>query len=484
MRPPKPETNALQTAPTEQLRDPILDSHAKDKAAERSSMKKIAVRLMPILFLAAALNYIDRTNIGFAKLQMQSDLGLSEVAFGLGAGMFFIAYVIFEVPSNLILHRVGARIWIARIMASWGVVVILMATIQNEMAFYILRFLLGAAEAGLLPGVVLYLTQWIPATRRAGVLGWFYVSIPVASMLGGPLTAILMGFQPFGLRGWQFMFIMEGLPCLVLAVFVFKYLSDRPEQASWLNSDEKKWLGVTIQREHDAKLGASKTKQSALAALRDPRVLGFSLVYFSMVIPIYVMGFFLPTIVKEMVGTSVPLAAIGWITAIPYLFTAVAMVLIARSSDKRQERPWHITLTLVSGAVALVVGALTLQSAPLVAILAICVALIGCMGPTPTFWAAAPASLVGAAAASGIALISSIGNIGGFISPYMVGLIREAIPGPSGSSAAMIVAAGVLLAGSFIMWLVGQSLRKRERLVGDPAGSTLQEAGRDTTAVH
>lgn len=483
MKPPKPENSTLQL-PTGQLQDPILDSHDNDKAAERSSMKKIALRLMPMLFLAAALNYIDRTNIGFAKLQMQSDLGLSEVAFGLGAGMFFVAYVILEVPSNLILHRVGARIWITRIMASWGIVVVLMATIQNETVFYILRFLLGAAEAGLLPGVVLYLTQWVPATRRAGLLGWFYVSIPVASMLGGPLTAILMGFQPFGLRGWQFMFILEGIPCLVLAIFIFKYLSDSPERAPWLTRDEKKWLGVTIRREQESKLGAAKTKQSALAALRDPRVLGFSLVYFSMVVPIYVMGFFLPTIVKEMVGTSVPLAAIGWITAIPYLFTAVAMVLIARSSDRRQERSWHITLTLLSGAVALVVGALTLQSAPLVAILAICLALVGCMGPTPTFWAAAPASLVGAAAASGIALISSIGNIGGFVSPYMVGLIREAIPGPAGSSAAMVVAACVLLAGSVVMWLVGRSLRRRERFADDLAAFATNDTDRDAATTR
>ena len=461
MTPSTFETSALQ-----QRVDPILDSHDNDRAAERSSMKKIALHLMPMLFIAAALNYIDRTNIGFAKLQMQSDLGLSEVAFGLGAGMFFVAYVIFEVPSNIILHRVGARMWITRIMASWGIVVVLMATIQNEMVFYILRFLLGAAEAGLLPGVVLYLTQWIPATRRAGVLGWFYVSIPVASMLGGPLSAILMSFQPFGLKGWQFMFIMEGIPCLVLAIFIFKYLCDSPERAPWLTADEKKWLGVTMRREQESKLGAAKTKHSAFAALKDPRVLGFSLVYFSMVVPIYVMGFFLPTIVKEMVSTSVPLASIGWITAIPYLFTAVAMVLIARSSDRRQERSWHITFTLLSGAVALVIGALTLQSAPLVAMCAICLALVGCMGPTPTFWAAAPASLVGAAAASGIALISSIGNIGGFVSPYMVSLIREAIPGPAGSSAAMVVAACVLLVGSATMGLVGRSVRRGERFAG------------------
>lgn len=426
-------------------------------------MKKVAFRMMPLLFLAAALNYIDRTNIGFAKLQMQSDLGLSEVAFGLGAGMFFVAYVIFEVPSNLILHKVGARIWITRIMLTWGIVVILMATIQNELVFYILRFLLGAAEAGLLPGVVLYLTQWIPATRRAGLLGWFYISIPVASMLGGPLTAILMGFQPFGLRGWQFMFVMEGLPCLVLAFFIFKYLRDRPEQAAWLTANEKKWLCTTISREQEAKSLVAKAKHSALGALKDPRVLGFSLVYFSMVVPIYVMGFFLPTIVKEMVGDSISLTGIGWITAIPYLFTAIAMVLIARSSDRRQERPWHITLTLLSGAVALVVAALTIQSAPVVAIIAICLALVGSMGPTPTFWAAAPASLVGAAAASGIALISSIGNIGGFVSPYMVGIIRQAVPGPMGSSYSMIVAAGVLLLGSGIMWMVGNSLRRQER---------------------
>ncbi len=427
-------------------------------AVESGAIRKFTVRVIPLLFLAAVLSYIDRTNIGVAKLMMQDDLYLSETAFGLGAGIFFVAYVLFEVPSNIVLHRIGARIWITRIMVTWGLITALTAFVSNIWMFYAMRFLLGAAEAGLLPGVVLLLTRWVPSANRARLLGLFFLAIPVASALGAPITGMLMSFAPWGLAGWQFMFIVEGLPCLLLAVAIFTMLPDEPGDAPWLSTAEKLWITTTIAAEHHQSTGAEDKSARWTSGLRNPRVLALSLVYFSMVVPIYLVGFFLPSIVREMTNGSTSTTSIGFLVAIPYVLTGFAMVFIARSSDRRQERMWHFVVPTLVGASGFLLAAVTISSAPLIAACGISLGTVGAMATIPTFWTVAPRFVYGAAAAAGIALISSIGNIGGFVSPYMFGVIRQSLPGESGNSISFTVGAMSLLVGAVAMIMVHRGI--------------------------
>ncbi|QDQ90260.1 MFS transporter [Rhodococcus sp. WB9] len=440
-------------------RRPNAAEHTTDYAPGSSISRKISFRIVPMLFLAALLSYVDRTNIGVAKLQMQNDLGLSEAAFGLGAGVFFIAYVLFEVPSNIALHRIGARIWIARIMITWGLVTALMSLVENIWMFYGMRFLLGAAEAGLLPGVVYYLTRWVPSANRGRILGLFFLAIPVASAIGSPLTSTLMSVNLWGLAGWQFMFIAEGLPCLLLAAVIVKFLPNEPGDARWLNASEAQWLTAKIDQEDPADTGGGTGHPHWTAGLKNYRVLMLAAVYFSMVVPIYLMGFFLPSIIKEMTGGTVGTTGIGYLAAVPYVFTGIAMVLISRSSDRTQERMWHFVVPTLAGACAWVIAAATVSSSPYIAAIAICVGTIGSMATIPTFWTTAPKIVSGAAAASGIALISSIGNIGGFVSPYMFGIIRDAFPGEAGNRLSFLVGAIILGIGGLIMIAVSKTLR-------------------------
>lgn len=428
------------------------------ESRESTISRKISFRIVPMLFLGALLSYVDRINIGVAKLEMQADLGLSEAAFGLGAGIFFIAYVLFEVPSNIALHRVGARMWIARIMVTWGLITALMSLVDNLWMFYGMRFLLGTAEAGLLPGVVYYLTRWVPSANRGRILGLFFLAIPVASAIGSPLSSTLMSFHPWGLTGWQFMFIAEGLPCLLLAAVIVKFLPNEPCDAQWLNSSEVQWITDKI-REEDPGLAMDGTGHSSWTdGLKNYRVLMLSGVYLSMIVPIYLMGFFLPSIIKEMTVGTVGTTGIGYLTAVPYIFTGIAMVLISRSSDRTQERMWHFAVPTLLGAVGWVVAAATVPSSPFVAAVAISVGTVGAMATVPTFWATAPKVVSGAAAASGIALISSIGNIGGFVSPYMFGIIRDTFPGETGNRLSFLVGAVVLGLAGLIMIVISKTL--------------------------
>ncbi|QTJ67288.1 MULTISPECIES: MFS transporter [Rhodococcus] len=446
-----------------------MDNHRRRNTAAQTSdsaphspestiSRKITFRIVPMLFLGALLSYVDRTNIGVAKLEMQADLGLTEAAFGLGAGIFFIAYVLFEVPSNIALHRLGARIWIARIMVTWGLITALMSLVDNLWMFYGMRFLLGAAEAGLLPGVVYYLTRWVPSANRGRILGLFFLAIPVASAIGSPLTSTLMSLQPWGLTGWQFMFIAEGLPCLLLAVVILKFLPNEPSDARWLDASEVQWITNKIRQENPDTTGNGIGHSSWTDGLKNYRVLMLSVVYFSMVVPIYLMGFFLPSIIKEMTGGTIGTIGIGYIAAVPYIFTGIAMVLISRSSDRTQERMWHFAVPTLIGASGWVVAAATVSSNPFVAAIAICVGTVGAMATIPTFWTTAPKVVSGAAAASGIALISSIGNIGGFVSPYMFGIIRDAFPGDAGNRLSFLVGAIVLGVGGILMITISKTL--------------------------
>ncbi|WP_109474554.1 MFS transporter [Ornithinimicrobium cavernae] len=434
---------------------------AEGSAVERSAMRRITLRLVLLLFVVYIFNYLDRTNIGIAKLHLQPDLGLSEAAYGLGAGLFFVGYVIFEVPSNVILYKVGARLWIARIMVTWGLVAMGMAFVQDEWSFYVLRFLLGVAEAGLVPGVILYLTQWIPSVRRARMIGIFYLAVPLSTVLGAPLSSWLMGFTPFGVDGWRFMFFVEGLPCLFIAVLVLRYLTDRPADADWLSDEERGWLIGELEKEETAESQHGHRVGSLFGALRDVRVLGMSVVYFSMIIPIYALAFFLPTIVDQMGSYST--LQIGFITAVPYVFASAGLVLLARRSDRLGERTYHYAVPAAVGAAGLVLAAFTLSTSPVLALLGFSLGAIGCISTLPCFWSETPKLLTGMAAAAGIALISSIGNIAGFVAPYMVALIKGEDGSMSGSTNAVLVCGAFLALAAVVMVAVGRSVAAAKR---------------------
>ncbi|MCE0764767.1 MFS transporter [Pseudonocardia kujensis] len=432
----------------------------------------MTLRLAVLLFFVYILNYLDRTNISIAKLQMQPDLGLSEAAFGLGAGLFFVGYVLFEVPSNMILHKVGARLWIARIMFTWGLVSMAMFLVQGEWSFYVLRFLLGVAEAGLVPGVVLYLSQWVPAQRRARLIGIFYLAVPISTVIGAPLSSWLMGFTPWGLTGWQFMFLVEGAPCLVMAFVVFRFLTDRPSQATWLTDQQRAWLLGELEREEAAHDAAGHRPGTLAAAAKDLGVLGMSAAFFCMIIPIYALAFFLPTIVKQL-GTFTT-GQIGLLTAIPYLFAALVMWFLSRNSDRTGERTWHYVITTLVGVVGLVLAASSLSTSPVLALVGFTLGAIGCLSPLAVFWAQAPYLLRGAAAAGGIALIAAIGNIAGFVSPYMVALIKGEGPGLGNSAAAITTAAVFLALAASSMFGVGRRIARRGATPAEPQHSVIR----------
>lgn len=439
---------------------------------ERGTMRRVTGRLVLILFAVYIFNYLDRTNIGIAKLHLQPDIGLSEAAYGLGAGLFFVGYVIFEVPSNILLFKVGARLWIARIMVTWGLVAIAMAFVQGESSFYVLRFLLGVAEAGLVPGVILYLTQWIPSVRRAQVIGLFYLAVPLSSVFGAPLSSWLMGFSPWGVEGWRFMFVVEGLPCLLLAVVVLKYLTDRPHEAQWLTAEQRAWLTGELALEEEEQSAHSHRVGSLVGAMRDPRVLGMSVVYFSMIIPIYALAFFLPTIVKQMGDFST--LQIGFITAIPYVFASIGLVVLARRSDRRGERIYHYAVPAAVGAAGLVLAALTLASSPVLALVGFTLGAVGCISTLPCFWSETPKLLTGVAAAAGIALISSIGNIAGFVAPYMVALIKGEQESQSGTTNSVLVCAAFLAVAAIVMVVVGRSIAAAKARRDEPAAMSAE----------
>lgn len=436
---------------------------------ERTTLRRVTRRLAILLFVVYVLNYLDRTNISIAKENMQADIGLSEVAYGLGAGLFFVGYVLFEVPSNLILYKVGARLWITRIMVTWGLAAMGMAFVQDEMSFYILRFLLGVAEAGLVPGVILYLTGWIPSVRRAHLIALFYLAVPLSTVFGAPLSSWLMGFTPFDFPGWRFMFFIEGLPCLFVAALVFFFLTDSPAKATWLEDRQRNWLMSTLAQEH-REVDTSHQPGTLLAAARDIRVLGMALIFFAMVVPIYALAFFLPAIVKQMGSFSQ--MEVGFITAIPYVFASIAMVLISRRSDRTGERIYHYVIPAGIGALGLVIAGLSLGSMPVLALIGFTLAAVGCISTLPMFWSITPRLLHGVAAAGGIALVCAIGNIGGFVAPYMVALIRGEKATTLTSSYAILVVAAFLAVAALVMVAIGRSLNrtKTEEPVPSPAG--------------
>ncbi len=410
---------------------------------ENGVVAKVTRRIIPYLFLCYVVNYLDRFNVSYAALEMKGDLGFSDVVYGLGASMFFVGYVFFEIPSNLIMVRVGARIWIARIMISWGVVSTCMMFVKAPSIFYLLRFFLGVAEAGFFPGMIVYLTYWIPSRERAKAFALFLTSTSLAGVFGGPISgALLQMGGTYGLRGWQWLFVVEGIPAVLLGIMTLLYLDDKPEHASWLSPAEKEWLSLKMAAEvAEKQLSHSYT---LLQALIHPRVWRLCLLYFSIIISFYGVAFWLPQIVKSFSGLNNPTVAL--ISAIPYLAASIGMVVIANHSDKSRERRWHVAVSAYGGGLGLALAGYFLQhSHPVAAFLSLCLAALGIWSTLGPFWSLPTAFLSGTAAAGGVALINSVGNIGGFVGPYVIGFVKEATD--SFTSGLLLLSSTLFVAG-------------------------------------
>ena len=422
------------------IREPGNLHMSVSSSFEAGVIRKLTIRIVPFIMLLYFIAYLDRVNIGFASLTMNQDIQLSNAAYGLGAGLFFIGYFLFEVPSNLILHRIGARIWIARIMFTWGVISALMAVVQGPISFYILRFLLGAAEAGFFPGIILYLSYWFPARSRAGITAMFMAAVPISTALGSPISgALLLMDGILGLHGWQWLFIIEALPAILLSYVVLKFLTDRPEEADWLEADEKSWLIEKMSQESRS----VKESPSLLKTLSNPRILALSLVYFGTSAGLYTIGIWAPQIIAAQ-GVG-PLAT-GFLNAVPAVVAVICMVLWARHSDRTNERHWHVALACLLAAIGLVLAALSTSLAAVIA--ALILVNVGVSSSKPPLWSLPTLFLSGSAAAAGIATINSIGNLGGFVGPTLIGWIRDETGGFEGglySVAALLTISAVLV---------------------------------------
>ncbi|HYB89631.1 MAG TPA: MFS transporter [Candidatus Binataceae bacterium] len=401
-------------------------------ALEASALATVRRNLLPFLFVLYIVAYLDRINVGFASLQMNRALGLSDAVFGFGAGLFFIGYFLFEIPSNLVLKRVGARRWIARIMVSWGLVAIAMMFVRGARSFYAMRFLLGIAEAGFFPGVIFYLTRWFPAREQARAIALFMTATAIAGVIAGPVSGALLTMHgTLGLAGWQWLFMMEGLPALGLGIIVALRLPDDPAQARWLSADERRALANLLSRENDASRRAKKLDLGE--GLAHGRVWLLALIYFGLIAGNYGVILWLPQIVAGFRARSD--FAIGMISTAPFIIGALAMVQVGRLSDRRGERRWHLAGSIFAGAAGLIAAAAARN--PAFEFAAICLAAAGIFSALGPFWAIPPAFLEGTAAAGGIALINSLGNLGGFVGPYVVGIVRQATGGFAGGLAVL-----------------------------------------------
>lgn len=424
-----------------------ISSHAGyAPQSEVALYSKVMWRLLPFLFLCYLCAYLDRVNVSFAKLQMLNDLGMSEAVYGLGAGIFFVGYLIFEVPSNLILLRVGARRWIARIMVTWGLISAAMMFVTTPTSFYVMRFLLGVAEAGFIPAILLYLTYWFPASQRSKVTALFLTGIPMSGVVGGPLSGWIMSSMGgvHGLSGWQWLFLLEGIPTVLIGVVAFFFLDDRVADAKWLTQDEKELIEQNLRND--------SAGQKKLSSLRDgllsPRILLLSAIYFCFTMGLYGVSFWLPSLVKA-AGVSDTMN-IGLLSALPYAAATVAMIMVGQSSDARGERRWHLAVPGVIGAAALCLSVVYANNTVL-AMIALTAGTMGVMTTISQFWTVPPAILGGAAAAAGIALANSIGSISGVISPYLIGWMQTTT-GSTGGGIVGIAASMVL--GSLLTFLV------------------------------
>jgi ACS family tartrate transporter-like MFS transporter len=393
-----------------------------DELGQRT-LRKVRGRLMPLIVLLYFVAYLDRNNVGFAKLTMSEDIGLSAAAYGLGAGMFFIGYALLEIPSNAGMYRFGARKWIARILISWGIFATAMALVNGETTFYIIRFLLGAAEAGFFPAILFYLTLWFPAAQRVLVLGIFILAQPVSNALGAPVSGLLLQMEGIaGLHGWQWLYIIEGIPAILLGLLTPVLMTDKPSHAQWLAADEREWLTRTM----DEELAHKQKGQPHhfLAGLKDSRTIAYSALYFGLVCGIYGLGLWMPTIVAALGKFNT--TEVGFIVAIPYTIAAVFVYFWGRRSDRTGNRVLHASISMVMAAVGLVAAGSLVQVNAILALIALTLAAMGIYSAIAPFLAMPSTALVGAAAAAGLAMVNSLGNLGGFVAPYIVGVLNDA----------------------------------------------------------
>jgi ACS family tartrate transporter-like MFS transporter len=444
--------------PSHQLEAPI--SECTDAIDADRLFSKITRRSIPLLVAGFVAAYLDRVNIGFAALTMNKELGFSAEFYGWGAGVFFIGYCLFEAPSNYVLHRVGARLWLARIMLSFGAISALMAFVWDGASFVVLRFLLGVAEAGFAPGVILYLTYWVPADRRARILSVFLIAVPLSSVIGAPLSGAILATMDgvAHMSAWRWLFIVEAVPSVLLGGVGLFYLTDRPNAATWLTQKERVWLQARLESERLA----AESAENHWRALRDPRVIVLGLAYIGVVISLYGLNFWLPQIINAF-GYNAPLSSL--LNAMPYACGALAMILWGRRSDRTRERVWHTSIGALVASLGLIGAAYS--QAPIAAMLFLSIAATGTLAAMPTFWSLSTAYLTPAEAAVGVAVINSIGNLAGFVGPYLVGWIKTATG--DFSYALLALALGPLFTAAAVL-LLGR---------GRPADSAQGELGDD-----
>lgn len=419
-----------------------MDSNEATVVLERATLGKVTRRLMPFLLLLYIVAWLDRVNVGFAALQMNRDLDFSAAVYGFGAGVFFVGYALFEIPSNLILARVGARRWTARIMITWGLISVAMMFVRGETSFYILRFLLGVAEAGFLPGIIYYLGNWYPAAARARAVSWFMSAIPLSIVIGGPLAGLLLEMHGLlGLTGWQWLFLIEGAPAVILGVVVLFYLTDTPEHARWLRPEERTWLSARIKSEQTQ--ARARHRVELRQALFHPTVWLLALIMFTCQSGSYGLTLWVPQILKGLSGLGD--LQVGMISALPYVAAALGMVLIGTHSDRTGERFLHIAIPSMIGAIGFTASALLVS--PIPGMIALTVAAVGDLGSRGPFWALPGRFLTGSASAGGIALINTIGSLGGFVGPYAVGLVKNATGGFTGG---LLLLAALLVVGALL----------------------------------
>ncbi|MFT4110840.1 MFS transporter [Propionicimonas sp.] len=422
-------------------------------SVERSTIKKVSVRLVPFVALMFFINYLDRTAIGFAGPNgLSQDLGMTAAQFGFASGVFFIGYILLEVPSNLALHKFGARIWLARIMITWGLVAVLFTWVSSATQLYWLRFLLGVAEAGFFPGAILFLSLWVPSRYRAKVLSLFYLAQPLTTAIGAPLAGALIQAHGvfFGLEGWRFMFFGVGVPAIIIGIVALFYLKDKPADAHWLTTQEQEWLTAELASERDA-TNAREKHPSVLSVFNNGRVWILSVIYFGFVYGLYALGFFLPTIVKGFqatLGTSFGPVQQGFVTAIPYLLAAVALYLWSADVHRRGLQTWHIAVPALAGAVSVPVALFSATPALTMAIVAVTACAI--FSALPNFWTLPTQFLTGAAAAAGVALINTIGNVAGFSAGYVTGWLHDV----TGAYVVPMFVVGGFMALSAVLMLV------------------------------
>ncbi|MFV5361067.1 MFS transporter [Acinetobacter oleivorans] len=432
--------------------DTVFSSEV-DTTVRKSAYRKIAFRLMPFLMLCYFCAYLDRVNVGFAKLQMMSDLQFSEAVYGLGAGIFFIGYFLCEVPSNIVLHKVGARRWIARIMITWGILSGCFAFVQTEWQFYTLRFLLGVAEAGLAPGLLLYLTYWFPSYRRARMTVLWFIAIPISGMIGGPLSGLIMDRMSgvHGWFGWQWMFLIEAIPTVLVGLLVLAVLKDSVQDANWLTQDEKNLVKQELAQDNQHKEGHASVKEF----IADKRLWLLAGIYFCVVMGQYAITFWLPTLIRN--SGIHDNWHIGLLTSLPYMCAIVVMILAGRSGDHFQERRWHLIIPMCAGAIALTFATLFASNLTL-SLICLCIAASGVLTASSLFWMLPTNFLGGVSAAAGIAAVNSFANLAGFCSPYLIGWVTT----NTGSNAiGMFLITAVLIFGASLVLRVPAKLVNR-----------------------